>query len=67
MSRIIVNLTDKSDLALENLAMFEGGSKTDAVNRAIQVYAFLVGEIMSGKNLQLMDSSDGTVEMVHII
>lgn len=44
----MVQLSDKAESALDDLATPEAVTPTSAVNRAIQVYAFLVAELMVG-------------------
>jgi len=39
--RVTVNLSDKSSLALSRLAALTGDTKTDAINKALQVYALI--------------------------
>src|SRR5213593_2900467 len=41
LSRVTVNLTPRSMQALDRVSVAVGESKTDAINRALQVYAFL--------------------------
>jgi hypothetical protein len=64
--RLTVNLTDKSMAALNDIMSVDGLSKTDAINRALQVYGFLGSELISGKQLLLRDA-DGSVEGLRII
>lgn len=45
---ITVNLTEKAVNALEEACTWTGHSKTDTINRAIQVYARLEQEMGSG-------------------
>lgn len=54
--RLTVNLTRRSSAALELAAQIAGDTKTDAVNRALQVYAYLMhlqeqgGEVLVREN-----------------
>lgn len=41
LSRISANLTARSARALEEVVSITGDSQTDALNRALQVYAYL--------------------------
>jgi hypothetical protein len=41
VDRVTVNLTARAIAALEQVAAITGESKTDAINRALQVYAML--------------------------
>jgi hypothetical protein len=55
LTRVTVNLTRRSHDALEALSATTGYSKTDTINRALQVYL----EIQ-----KLMDSNDGDLRVV---
>ncbi|MEV7935731.1 hypothetical protein AB0O82_06260 [Kitasatospora sp. NPDC088264] len=46
--------------------MATGLSKTDAINRSVQVYGFLAQQMTEGKELLLRDK-DGVLERVHIV
>jgi hypothetical protein len=65
-SRITVNLTDRSVTALDTLASVEELSKTDVVNRALQIYDFIVKQRVKGKDLLLRDAQ-GQIELVQIV
>jgi hypothetical protein len=67
LTRVTVNLTRQAVAALDELSEGTGYSKTDTINRALQVSA-LVHEIMrrSGGSLQIVNA-DGQVERVHIV
>lgn len=41
VERVTVNLTPRAVAALEQVAAITGETKTDAINRALQVYALL--------------------------
>ncbi|MFJ5657296.1 hypothetical protein ACIQD5_28615 [Streptomyces microflavus] len=41
-------------------------SKTDSINRAVQVYAFLAQQVADGKEVLLRDEN-GETERVHIV
>ncbi|WP_218923750.1 hypothetical protein [Streptomyces sp. rh34] len=43
-----------------------GLSKTDSINRAVQVYAFLAQQMADGKEVLLRDEN-GDTERVHIV
>jgi hypothetical protein len=61
--RLTVNLLAKSADALDETAETEGNPKTDTVNRALQVYAFLVREQAAGKVFAMIDG-DGVVTRI---
>lgn len=66
LTRITINLIPGAASALEEVSAAENLSRTDTVNRAIQVYEFIVKQKMFGKEL-LLRAEDGSVERVHIV
>lgn len=64
--RMTINLTAMAAQALNELQQKLELSKTDVINRAVQVYAFIEKEDSKGKELYLR-SPDGTLERVHIV
>lgn len=48
-----VNLTDKAEAALLEITLREGVSKTDAINRAVQIWAHLLKEQEQGGRILL--------------
>lgn len=64
--RFTVTLISAAVHALAILVNLTGLSKTDAVNRAIQVYGFLASEMADGKEVLLRDKT-GNLERVHIV
>lgn len=66
MERITVNLTDKAATALSNTATLAGLNKTDVVNRALQLYAWVETELARGSELRMVDS-DGLVEKIRLM
>ena len=67
LTRVTVNLNRHAVRALETVSAATGYSKTDTINRALQVYA-IVQEIMerNGGALQVKHD-DGEVERIHIV
>jgi hypothetical protein len=67
LTRVTVNLNRHAVQALETVSRATGYSKTDTINRALQVYA-IVQEIMErdGGALQVRHD-DGEVERIHIV
>ena len=55
MSRpyVNINLTDKAEAALLEITLLEAVSKTDAMNRAVQIWAFLLKEQEQGYQIVL--------------
>ncbi|MFH9953305.1 hypothetical protein ACH4OX_03680 [Streptomyces roseolus] len=52
--------------AIQALTELSGLSKTDVINRAVQVYAFLASEMAEGRQV-LLRNEDGSLERVHIV
>jgi hypothetical protein len=67
LTRVTVNLTKQAVEALDQVAAVTGYSKTDTINRALQIYA-IVQEIMAqnGGVLQVLHDN-GARERVHIV
>lgn len=64
--RITVSLTPRSRTALEDLSSETGLSRTDLVNRALQLYAFVEGAAGGGAKVVLQWPS-GDVEGVRFL
>jgi hypothetical protein len=58
LERVTVNLTPRASKALAETAQLTGDSKTDTINRALQVYAF-VQSIIEGDGALYVRRSDG--------
>ncbi|MFG2839244.1 hypothetical protein ACGFYE_30070 [Streptomyces zaomyceticus] len=52
--------------SIQTLTELSGLSKTDAINRAVQVYAFLASEMADGRQV-LLRNEDGSLERLHIV
>jgi hypothetical protein len=65
-TKLTVNLTPKSATALGTAALISEDTRTDVVNRALQLYTFLLAEQAEGKRLALVDE-DGNLSWVRII
>jgi hypothetical protein len=63
--KITVNLISRAWTALEEACRTTGESKTDAVNRAIQLYAFCQKMIQSGHAIKLV-GPDGKEREIHL-
>ena len=61
---ITMNLTSRSAQALEVATDLTGDSKTDTVNRALQVYAFLTHVISNGGSIYVRESNDADLEQL---
>ena len=66
LQRVTVNLIPKSSASLDRLAERTTMSKTDVINRALQLYDFIDGETAAGGQI-LVRSADGTAEVLRII
>jgi hypothetical protein len=67
LTRVTVNLTPRSVSALERTTRITGDSKTDTINRALQIYA-LVHEMAERDNGSLrIVHEDGETERIHLL
>jgi hypothetical protein len=64
--RFTVTLIATAAQAVAALMHLTGLSKTDVINRAVQVYAFLAQQMAEGKEILLRDE-EGKTERVHIV
>lgn len=62
LERVTVNLTTRSARALELATRLTDNSKTDAINRAILVYAYLEHIIANGGSIHTKKSDDSVPE-----
>lgn len=65
LTKLTVNLTPKSVKALDAASGIEELSKTDTVNRALQLYGYLSTHLAAGYEILLRDRS-GTIDRLHI-
>lgn len=65
LTRVTVNLTPRAVDALDRLCFATSYSKTDVVNRAIQLYG-IINELMEAGSL-VVRQADGGESIVHII
>jgi hypothetical protein len=66
LERVTVNLSARASRALEQIAKLTGDSKTDIINRALQVYAFFEETTADGGALYIQESKDGPQQLVKI-
>lgn len=64
--RITVTLTPRSQTVLENLLTETGMSKTDLVNRALQMYAFIEGVQINGARV-VVEWPNGEADVVKFL
>jgi hypothetical protein len=65
--RLTVNLSPRAVRALELAAERTGDTKTDAVNRALQVYAFIEEVNTTGGRIYVRRSAESGLEEVRIL
>jgi hypothetical protein len=61
---VTVNLVARASRALQRVVDITGDSKTDALNRAIQVYAYLEEIESNGGDIYVRTSRDGELQLV---
>ncbi|MEV0564385.1 hypothetical protein [Dactylosporangium sp. NPDC050588] len=67
LTRVTVNLNQQAMKALEQISSTERYSKTDTINRALQIYA-IVQEIMDrNEGVLRVQHANGEIERIHII
>jgi hypothetical protein len=67
LERVTVNLTARSSQALDEAVHLSGDTKTDAINRAVQLYAFVEKIINEGGAVYLRHSQDGELERLRFL
>lgn len=66
LERVTVNLIARAARALQEVAELNGDSKTDNINRAIQVFAYLEAISQRGGAIYVRESADAELERVKI-
>ena len=66
LDRMSISLIPRSAEDLEKLHEKTGLSKTDIVNRAISLYAFVTEQLDSGQDLLVRDRQTGEVERIQL-
>lgn len=66
LERITVNLTGRASRALELAAQLTGDSKTDTVNRALQVYAYMEQITARGGSVYVREGADAELERLKV-
>lgn len=67
LERITVNLTERSSKALDRVVELTGDTKTDTINRAVQIYAYLEQMIQDGGSVHVRENADAEMERLKII
>lgn len=64
LERLTVNLAARASRALQRLTELTGDSKTDSINRALQVYAYLEEVGANGGDVYIRESKDSELQLV---
>lgn len=64
LERITVNLVPRASQALQRVIGITGDSKTDAINRAIQLYEFIEEIEANGGDILIRESKDSDLQLV---
>jgi hypothetical protein len=62
LERVTVNITGRSSRALDLLTQLTGDTKTDAINRALQVYAYMEQVAAHGGSVYVREAVDSELE-----
>jgi hypothetical protein len=66
LERITVNLTGRASRALEIATELTGDTKTDTVNRALQVYAYMEQITARGGSVYVREATDAELERLKV-
>jgi hypothetical protein len=64
--RVTVNLTWRGSRALEAATELTGDTKTDTINRALQVYAYLEEVTASGGSLYVREAGESELQRLKV-
>lgn len=67
LERVTVNLTARASRALQQLSDLTDDTKTDSINRAIQIYAYLEEITSRGGTIYVKDSGSDQVERLKLL
>ena len=62
LERVTVNLTPRSSRALNRAVELSGDSKTDAINRAVQLYELVEQVVEAGGSVYMRENEDAELE-----
>lgn len=65
--RVNINLTPRSAAALGKIKESTGDGTTDAINRALQIYAYVQEQIDSGASLFIKDAGSDVAELLRLL
>ena len=66
LERVTVNLTGRAADALEQVAKLTGNSKTDTINRSLQLYAYLEQVTNDGGAIYVRESPGGELQLIKL-
>jgi hypothetical protein len=66
LERITVNLTGRASRALELATELTGDTKTDAVNRALQIYAYMEQITAAGGSVYVREAAGSELERLKV-
>ncbi len=66
LERITVNLTGRASRALDLATELTGDTKTDTVNRALQVYAYLEQVTARGGSVYVREAAEPELELLKV-
>src|SRR2546429_8596182 len=58
LERVTVNLVARASRALQRVSELTGDTKTDSINRAIQIYAYLEEVTVNGGDIFIREAKD---------
>jgi hypothetical protein len=64
LERVTVNLSARAARALEEAAKLTGDSKTDTINRALQIYAYFEQITQDGGAIYVRESPDAEPQLI---
>ena len=67
LERITVNLSSRSVAALDSITAHSGETKTDAINKALQVWAYLQEHVDSGGSLYTRSPGSDELERLRFL
>ena len=65
--RITVNLTGRASRALELATELTGDTKTDAVNRALQIYAYVEQVMAAGGSIRVRAAAGAELDLLKFL
>ncbi|WP_435233977.1 hypothetical protein [Streptomyces sp. Tue6028] len=66
LERVTVNLTGRASRALEATVGLTGDSKTDSINRALTVYAYIEQVLQQGGSITVQETPDAPAQKLVI-